>query len=57
MTRRPDRGGDPADAESVAVVNVGHGQTGSDDAGQGGDVGDLLQRRVVADLADQRIVA
>ena len=40
-------GGDAADGEAVAPVGVGHGVGAFDDAGQGGDVADLLGDLVV----------
>jgi hypothetical protein len=36
-------GGHSADREAVAPVAVGHAEGGADDAGQAGDVGDLLE--------------
>ena len=45
-----------ADAEAVAPVNVRHGQRVPDDAGQRGDVGDLLGRLVLLDGIDQPLV-
>ena len=39
---RLDEGGNPADGESIAPVDVGHGQTGHLDPRQVGDVGHLL---------------
>ena len=43
-----------ADAEAIAPVDVGHGQAGVLDAGQKGDVGDLLRRLVLFELGHQR---
>src|SRR6185295_5255606 len=39
-------GGDAADGEAVAPVEVGHGERVADDAGEMGDVADLLDRLV-----------
>jgi hypothetical protein len=44
---------DPADREPVPLVDVGHRQRGIDDAGQRRHVAQLLERAVVADLAQQ----
>ena len=46
-------GGHAADGKAVAPVDVGHGDAGLDDAGQRGDVGDLLQRLLVAGLVEE----
>ncbi len=45
-----------ADAEAIAPMDVGHRQAGVLDAGQKGDVRDLLRGLVVLDRLDQRIV-
>ncbi len=45
-----------ADAEAVAPVDIGHGQAGLLNAGQGGHVGDLLGPLVALDLLDELIV-
>ncbi len=47
---------DAADAEAVAPVNVGHRQAGVLNAGQEGDVGDLLRRLVLLDQRHQLFV-
>src|SRR5207248_9860504 len=49
-------GGDAADAEAVAPVDVRHRQAGVLDARQEGDVGHLLRRLVEADLLKQVLV-
>ena len=46
----------PADGEAVAPVDVGHGHRGADDAGEGGDVGDLLEAPVGRDLGQEHVI-
>ena len=48
--------GHAADAKAIAPVNVGHGQAGLLDAGQGRHVDDLLGPLVLLDLLDQLVV-
>src|SRR6185369_13428037 len=48
-------GGDAADGEAVAPVEVGHGERVADDAGQVRDVHHLRERGVVAQLAHELI--
>src|SRR6185295_5114110 len=47
---------DSADAKAVAPVNIRHRQAGMLNAGQVGNVGDLIERLIVANGFDQRIV-
>ena len=49
-------GGHAADGETVALVDVGHGERRPDDAGQEGDVDSLLEREVGENLLQQRFV-
>ena len=49
-------GSHSADAKAVAPVDVGHGQAGLLNAGQGRHVGDLLGTLIVLDLLDQLVV-
>ncbi len=44
-----------ADREAVAPVDVRHGDRGAEDAGQVGDVGDLVEAGVVAQLGHQLV--
>ena len=46
-------GGDPADREPVALVDVRHREGRADDARQGGDVLELLEREVALDLGEE----
>ena len=48
--------GDAADAEAVAPMNVRHRQRVAHDAGQHGDICDLVRRLVASDGVDQRVV-
>ena len=47
---------DAADGQAVALVDVRHRERRSDDPGEGGAVGQLLERRVAPDGGDQALV-
>src|ERR1043166_5430473 len=48
-------GTNPANAEAIAPMNVGHGEAGVLDAGQGREIGDLIRRLVLADRVNKSI--
>src|SRR5207248_684634 len=51
------RGANTTDAETIAPMNIGHGQAGMLNARQESDVGDLLQSLVLAKLFHQPFAA